>query len=479
MRTGLFISHSSKDKALARRIARRLEQFGQRVWIDESELGLGSALPEQIRRSIEQSAAIAVVVTDNAVASTWVRKEIEFAKAKGIDIFPMRFVPQLSQDLTDYLAADFTNVFEFEQTLAALLGTLSLGSRTRFDAGVCRRQLQDMKTECPQLAPLISHALGEGPLHSETFEQVLESPFELHDAEFVLNSFYDLCAPGERNSAANTAAVFLRLKGWGAYVVSDFVRHKDNDTDVDMVLTGLTSRSLKVPASLSAAIKVFEGLPTPRDARLHSLVSRNLQSFEERDRDRLIQLVLHPRRGPAMYLLDTVDELLRRWSLKPELMSLFRWWMDCGYFDHSCKEEGREGAQLLFKVLRKGHEDGVAHAAHLTAHFAGRLRHLLRSGDVAKVEDALWHLFEFGVAEVQPWPEVEEETIGSLYSTEWDHLPDPQQHHYRALANQLLALLRLNLGFAEFCDKVLATEEGLGIKLLSEQLIALPRRQPN
>jgi hypothetical protein len=47
-----FISHSWKDKALARRIGRRLGHRGACIWIDEAEMQLGDRLSQRLADEI-------------------------------------------------------------------------------------------------------------------------------------------------------------------------------------------------------------------------------------------------------------------------------------------------------------------------------------------------------------------------------------------------------------------------------------------
>ena len=47
----VFISHSSLDKPFVRRLTRRLEKEGFRVWLDERELVAGDSLGKKNKRS--------------------------------------------------------------------------------------------------------------------------------------------------------------------------------------------------------------------------------------------------------------------------------------------------------------------------------------------------------------------------------------------------------------------------------------------
>jgi hypothetical protein len=55
----VFLSHSSKDKAIARDVAERLRRDGLRVWFDEWVLRAGDSIPAKIEEGLEHSRVLA------------------------------------------------------------------------------------------------------------------------------------------------------------------------------------------------------------------------------------------------------------------------------------------------------------------------------------------------------------------------------------------------------------------------------------
>jgi hypothetical protein len=51
----VFLSHSSKDKAIVRSIAERLKADGVRVWFDEWAIPLGGHIPKAVEDGLEKS----------------------------------------------------------------------------------------------------------------------------------------------------------------------------------------------------------------------------------------------------------------------------------------------------------------------------------------------------------------------------------------------------------------------------------------
>jgi hypothetical protein len=75
----VFLSHSSVDKKIARRLACDLSSVGVDVWFDDWEIELGDSLFDSIGRGLRQSRFVAVVVSEHFITSSWCRKELELA----------------------------------------------------------------------------------------------------------------------------------------------------------------------------------------------------------------------------------------------------------------------------------------------------------------------------------------------------------------------------------------------------------------
>ena len=91
----VFLSHSHKDRRVARRLVRRLSAHSIKVWIDERELRLGSALTETLQAQIKAADALLVIASTASAVSKWVGLELECAKENDKDIIPI-FIDPLS-----------------------------------------------------------------------------------------------------------------------------------------------------------------------------------------------------------------------------------------------------------------------------------------------------------------------------------------------------------------------------------------------
>jgi hypothetical protein len=133
MRTGqhllkkIFISHSAADKRFVRQLARRIQQVGFQVWLDEHELLAGDRLSESIAAALAEAKVILVVVSPVSVKSKWLRYELNLAAERMIK-GDCRVIPVVIGDclvpssLDGLLYADFRPGFSkgFKAISAAL-----------------------------------------------------------------------------------------------------------------------------------------------------------------------------------------------------------------------------------------------------------------------------------------------------------------------------------------------------------------------
>ena len=71
----VFLSHSSKDKAIVRAAAERLRSDGLHVWFDEWELKPGDSIPAKIEEGMEHSRVLVLCMSADAFGSDWAQLE--------------------------------------------------------------------------------------------------------------------------------------------------------------------------------------------------------------------------------------------------------------------------------------------------------------------------------------------------------------------------------------------------------------------
>lgn len=78
----IFLSHSSKDKKTARRLATDLNFCGVDVWLDAWELEIGCDLPEEIAKAMDTSHYIGILITENYNTTVWTKTEYKKALSR-------------------------------------------------------------------------------------------------------------------------------------------------------------------------------------------------------------------------------------------------------------------------------------------------------------------------------------------------------------------------------------------------------------
>ena len=92
----VFLSHSSKDKWVARQIARLIGDLGIRTFLDEKDIGGGDAIHDAIRTSIQECDELLVLMSQYSVNRPWVLIEIGAAWGLAKRVVPV--VDKVSPD---------------------------------------------------------------------------------------------------------------------------------------------------------------------------------------------------------------------------------------------------------------------------------------------------------------------------------------------------------------------------------------------
>lgn len=126
----VFLSHNSADKPFVRRLAQSLQSQGHVVWLDEAEINIGDSLIEKIREGLDKVDYVAVVLSQNSIASTWVQRELDISSNREIAEKRVILLPLMLQhvELPGFLLGkrygDFTTEEIYDHSLGELLKVL-------------------------------------------------------------------------------------------------------------------------------------------------------------------------------------------------------------------------------------------------------------------------------------------------------------------------------------------------------------------
>jgi hypothetical protein len=120
----VFISHSTKDRWIARQIAdvieRRGRRHGVRVFLDERDIEVGDSIPETIRKNIKECKEFLVFLSRNSIDRPWVLIEISAAWGQGKRIIAVidKVTPEeMPEIILPYRAIDINDFDEYLEQL--------------------------------------------------------------------------------------------------------------------------------------------------------------------------------------------------------------------------------------------------------------------------------------------------------------------------------------------------------------------------
>ena len=106
----VFISHSSKDEALASQITCSLEAAGFDVWFDKYEVLPGDNWADKVAQGLRESDAMVVLVTPTALESSRMQGDIDYALTQRR--FKGRLIPVLAGDARGFQGWSIPWIFE-------------------------------------------------------------------------------------------------------------------------------------------------------------------------------------------------------------------------------------------------------------------------------------------------------------------------------------------------------------------------------
>ena len=95
----VFISHADTDDAFVKKIAAGLEKAGFEAWDASREILPGDNWADKTARALQESEAMVVLLSPDALRSSWVRREIEYAL--GEQSYRKRLIPVLAEELNE------------------------------------------------------------------------------------------------------------------------------------------------------------------------------------------------------------------------------------------------------------------------------------------------------------------------------------------------------------------------------------------
>jgi len=146
LKPGVFLSHSSDDRDFVVRLAQDLSSCGVHVWIDRDILRIGDELPRIIKDGIDRMNNFAIVLSPSAVASTWVRRECEYALAsQDKKVFTLIRSPCNADFLPELKHCDLSDPVTYESQLGEFINVLFVDVKHELYLGLLNRLIEDVR----------------------------------------------------------------------------------------------------------------------------------------------------------------------------------------------------------------------------------------------------------------------------------------------------------------------------------------------
>ena len=126
MACSIFFSHSTGDRRWCEWLAADAERFEIEAYLAEHDHKAGGSLAEKVKRNIERSSAMVVLLTADSASSTYVQQEIGYALAKRKLVIPL-VAPGFSRERlgmlqgVEYIEFDLANPYVGKESFAAEL----------------------------------------------------------------------------------------------------------------------------------------------------------------------------------------------------------------------------------------------------------------------------------------------------------------------------------------------------------------------
>lgn len=126
----IFLSYSTQDKAIVKRINSDLKSHGFETWLDSEQIDVGSPIVDAIETGLTQSEIFIIFLSRTSVLSRWVKNEFQTQFYKYMTNNNIKILPVLINDckmpefLLQFKYIDFRKKEDYESNLSALLNTL-------------------------------------------------------------------------------------------------------------------------------------------------------------------------------------------------------------------------------------------------------------------------------------------------------------------------------------------------------------------
>ncbi len=297
----VFLSHNSKDKPWVVKLKGSLEALGIKVWLDKDEIRPGDLFAEALEKGIEESKAIALIISPEAMSSGWVKAEyyraLSLATNKQLQLIPVLYKKaQIPGFLSDRSWVNFSDESECDEQVRTLVWGIT-GKKAEVEKSTLKSENKSPKriTQTPAEITLLVSQI------KNPFVRGLERKLRMGNAHWIQAGFS--VPSNEFNFTSvycqNQVEVFGRIHRSTQAISADIANRKANllqDSFLDMVEENLDQvivRVQQVEELLSVSGKEFElSLALNKAGKV---IRRDVEKVKKLSCDATVRLLSNPR----------------------------------------------------------------------------------------------------------------------------------------------------------------------------------------
>ncbi len=181
----VFLSHNSKDKEIVRVMAKKLQDYGLKIWFDEWCIKPGDDIYLKVEKGLEESKILVLCLSPNAINSDWVKLERSTVLFRDPINSNRRFIPVLIEDcdlpdtLKRYRYVDYRSAVD--SSLKELLAACGQGddaedllwSNNKSDDSILPKEVEEKIKEAQE-----ANRKGKYELSKEIWNKIGETAHE-------------------------------------------------------------------------------------------------------------------------------------------------------------------------------------------------------------------------------------------------------------------------------------------------------------
>ena len=166
------------------------------------------------------------------------------------------------------------------------------------------------------------------------------------------------------------------------------------------------------------AFRLFKLALPPQDQAFAEFVTANFDAFSKVERDKAVEFIVTPDRGPKGFAIDVAYNLFSRMPENRSLRNLWWFWVNDYKFGGRSDVEETQQATYFFALMNSSAKQGLVQFEPIMELFKSRFRALARGGNTDGLDGAMALLLDADDARYVKRRDLAREVIAAFSSAE-------------------------------------------------------------